>query len=129
MRYIETSVFLHWLSNGKEHGERATEIIEQVETGEKGVTSSLTLIELGAILGKNSRTYNSEDLVKSVLSLNNLTVHAVDEDLLEEAAVTADRYELSLSEAVHYVTASRTRCTRIYSRNESFERTPLRTVF
>lgn len=66
MMYVDVNVFFYWLTDHKEFGNVATRIIRRIETGEKAVTSTLTMWLLHILLKETTENYDPRLLVEKI---------------------------------------------------------------
>ncbi|HID90952.1 TPA: PIN domain-containing protein [Candidatus Bathyarchaeota archaeon] len=128
MRYVDVNVIVYWLGDDPIFGERATEIAERIEGGEKAVTSSLTIWLAHIVLSNLAERYSSKELLERIKGLVFLRVEPLLLSDYERAVELVGEYGLDLEDAVHLAVALRVGAEEIYSADSDFDVTPLRRV-
>lgn len=129
MNYLDINVFVYWLTDHPDFGETATGIIERVEMGEKGVTSSLTPWLINVVLEREVQDYSPKLLMENLLSIRNLRITPLKITDYEKACSCAEQYGLDFEDAIHLSVALEEKAEKIYSNDEDFDDTPLKRVF
>lgn len=126
MKYLDSDVLIYWATDHPKHGEAATKILKHVETGEKAVTSALTLYLFHLTLDRNgAKDYDVLTFLKEIARLRNLRVVPLEPDLLERGARAARTFGVGLETGIHYAVAKEKGCEAVYSTNHEFDKTDL----
>jgi predicted nucleic acid-binding protein len=129
MNYVDVNIFIYWLGDDPNFGETATEIIERIETKEKGITSSLTPWLIHVVLEREAEDYSQKVLIEKLLSIRNLKFVPLTITHYRNAVDFSSQYDLDLEDALHLSVAMEKKAENIYSNDEDFDSTPLKRVF
>jgi len=129
MKYVDVNVFVYWLSDHPLFGERATNIIERIEKGERSTTSALTIWLLHVILEEEAEDYSLGKLLQRIGDLKYLRVEPLTSEDFVIASKNEDNYSMDLEDALHFSVCERLGIREIYSNDDDFDRTPLKRTF
>ena len=129
MDYIDTNTFIYWFTKDKAWGEKAMNIIKNIEAGEKAVTSALTVAQCHWILRKFKKDYRYDVMLSYLTTLRNLAIVPLTQDELVKADEASKRFNIELEDAIHYVTATACGCSTILSNDKDFDNTDLERKF
>ena len=115
------------LVNGLVHLERkknaaSEELLKRVEQGhEHLVTDFLVLTETFHILAKYKGVSTAVEMVRKLLSLENLEIVPLDNITYFEALKRVKKYKLKFNDLIHYTIALLHNATGIYSYDKDFD--------
>ncbi len=124
MMYVDVNVFFYWLTDHKEFGDVATRIIRRIETGEKAVTSTLTMWLLHILLKETTENYDPRLLVEKIRRIPFLKIVPLKLVHFEKALNLSQKYGIDFEDAIHLAVAIENGCEGIYSNDKDFDRTP-----
>ena len=132
MRFLDSSVFLHAYLRKKgvmtpeerEIKRRAGEILSEIEAGEEVSTTVIHISEITNIIEARLGLEASLRLLARILSLKNIKVFGVDEDDYKKAIVIADRFYISLNDAIAYIKMQENNINEIYTFDKHFRNIP-----
>ncbi len=132
MRFLDSSVFLHAYLRKKgavtpkerEIKRRAKEILSEIEAGEQVLTTVIHISEITNIIEARLGLEASLRLLARILSLKNIKVFEVDEDDYKKAIVIADRFYISLNDAIAYIKMRENNINEIYTFDKHFRNIP-----
>ena len=128
--YVDTNVFVYWLTSHPVHGKVAEKLIQNIEAGDAAITSALTLVQVDwamrALLqaGMISK-YDPRKMVESVTGIQNLRIIELKEETCRRALGHAKKYELDLEDSIHLETALEHKCSEMLSADVDFDKGPL----
>lgn len=128
MQYIDTDVFLYWATDHPKHGQRATEILRNVELNEKAVTSAFALFLFDKVM-EGTEGYSLRNFLDQVGKIRNLKVVPLEADHLREAGQARKKFRVPMEVAVAYAVAQSRGIQAVYSANTEFDKTDLRRQF
>jgi len=127
MRFVDSNVFVYHLAADPTHGEKAKNLIEKIEAGEKSVTSTLVIAQVCSYL-KWERRQNVIPLflsfLKKLTTLQKIETHTLD---FEEARSIQLQFNLPWSMWDDMVIAAqmkRLNLKEIYSNDNDFDKIP-----
>ncbi len=128
--YVDTNVFVYWLTSHPAHGEKAGKFIKDIEAGGSAVTSSLSIIQIDwamkALLQAGIvHEYDQHKMVESLLGLQNLRLVDLRGGIYKGALKHVKKYGLDLEDAIHLETALQRGCSEILSADADFDKGPL----
>ena len=128
--YVDTNVFVYWLTSHPIHGGAAEKIIKTIEAGETAITSALSLVQIdwamrALLQAKMIRKYDLHKMVESVAGVQNLRIVELSNAICGKALKHVKKYGLDLEDAIHLETALRRKCSEILSADADFDRAPL----
>lgn len=135
-KYVDVNVFIYWLANHPEYGEKAREWIRRIKDSRRGayITSALTIYELIVILaglaGKNMRDRKLvKTIVESTTMLPGLEIVVLRQEDHIKALELLEKYNIDYEDAIHLATALRSKATIILSNDKDFDKAPLKRIF
>ena len=131
-RFLDSSVFLHaYLKPRRPLTERemavkaaAQEVLRRVEEGEPVFTTVVHLSEVANVVESRVGLQASLGLVARLLSLESVEVLPVSRDDYEEALSVAQRFSVSLNDAVAYVKMLEIGASEVYTFDRHFTNLP-----
>jgi predicted nucleic acid-binding protein len=127
MRFIDSNVFIYHLAADPTYGQKAKDLMEKIESGEKSVTSTLVIAQVCSYL-KWKRRQNVIPLflsfLKALTSLQKTETHMLD---FEEAKAIQSQFNLPWSMWDDMVIAAqmkRLNINEIYSNDGDFDKIP-----
>jgi len=131
-RFLDLSVFLHaYLKprrplTGREVAVKAAaqEVLRRVEEGEPVFTTVVHLSEVANVVESRVGLQASLGLVARLLSLESVEVLPVSRDDYEEALSVAQRFSVSLNDAVAYVKMLEIGASEVYTFDRHFTNLP-----
>ena len=131
-RFLDSSVFLHaYLKPRRPLTERETavkaaaqEVLRRVEEGEPVFTTVVHLSEVANVVESRVGLQVSLGLVAHLLSLENVEVLPVSRDDYEEALSIAQKFSVSLNDAVAYVKMLEIGASEVYTFDRHFAGLP-----
>ena len=131
-RFLDSSVFLHaYLKPRRPLTERemavkaaAQEVLRRVEEGEPVFTTVVHLSEVANVVESRVGLQASLGLVARLLSLESVEVLPVSRDDYEEALSVAQRFSVSLNDAVAYVKMLEMGASEVYTFDRHFTNLP-----
>ncbi len=132
MRFLDSSVFLHaYLKPRRELTLREKSIkdaskgiLTRVDEGEKVLTTVVHLSEVLNIVESRIGLRQSISLLARVLSLQNILIVSVDIDDYKKALVLADKYNISVNDALAYIKMKENHIEEIYTFDKHFKNLP-----
>jgi len=133
VKFLDSSVFLHaYLKPKRELSprelavkERARKIIERVEEGlEKVVTTVVHVAEVANIIEARHGLKKSLALVGALLTQPNIRVLDVGSEDYGVAAALAERYHVSINDALAYLQMLNLQIREVYSFDKHFDNLP-----
>ena len=75
--YLDANFFIFAYNDGGKKGKKAREILEEITTTKRAITSALALDEVMWVLKRNNQSSEMQELVQQIYSINNLEVKEV----------------------------------------------------
>jgi len=129
MRYVDVNVLFYWLVDHEEFGEVATKIVRRIESGERAITSVLTVWLLHILLEETTENYNPEILIKKLEEIKFLRIVPLEFRHFKKALENMSKYSLDLEDAIHLTIALEYGCDAIYSNDSDFDNAPVKRIF
>ena len=129
MRYIDVNVLFYWLTDHEEFGETATKIIERIESGERAITSTLTIWLLHILLEETTENYDPNTLIKKIEEIKFLKIVPLTSRHFKKALEHISKYSLDLEDAIHLTIALEYGCNLVYSNDTDFDNAPIKRIF
>jgi predicted nucleic acid-binding protein len=128
--YVDTNVFVYWLTSHPVHGEAAEKLIKIIEAGETAITSALTLVQVdwamrALLQAKLIQKYDLHKMVESVGGIQNLRIVELRDETCKRALRHTKKYGLDLEDSIHLETALKRKCSEIFSADVDFDKGPL----
>jgi predicted nucleic acid-binding protein len=127
MRFVDSNVFVYHLAADPNYGQKAKDIIEKIEAGEKSATSTLVIAQVCSYL-KWKKKENAIPVflsfIKGLTSLQKVETHMLD---FEEARSIQLQFNLSWAMWDDMVIAAqmkRLNLNEIYSNDGDFDKIP-----
>jgi len=127
MRFVDSNVFVYHLAADPSYGQKARDIIEKIEAGEKSATSTLVIAQVCSYL-KWKRKENAIPVflsfIKGLTALQKVETHMLD---FEEARSIQSQFNLSWAMWDDIVIAAqmkRLNLNEIYSNDGDFDKIP-----
>ena len=133
--YLDVNVFVYWLTDSNEFGEKAYHWIKLIsEEPHEYITSSLTIYETAIIIaGQIGKSLNDKNLINQINTafseLINLEIIPLTAKYLIEAPVLMNEFNLDFEDSIHLNTALDNDATQIVSNDRDFDKTPLTRLF
>ncbi len=132
MRFIDSNIFLHaYLTRRKpltkreiEFKDRAKEIIERVNDGERVTTTTTQVAEILNIIESRLGQDEAVSFLSRVLTMNNIMLVSVSADDYADAVATARDLRLGPNDAVAYNAMVTESIAEIYSMDHHFDDLP-----
>ena len=122
MQYLDAGVFIYAALNQQSIGRRARSLIQRVSDGkEEAASCTLSLDEVIWVVGKHRSREDAISAGRAFLSIPNLKLLPVNQDVLFSAITLMQRYGLDPRDAIHASTALQNRCTTIISADTHFD--------
>jgi len=88
--YVDTNVFVYWLTSHPTHGETAEKLIKAIEAGETAISSALSLVQVdwamrALLQARMIQEYDPHKMVKSVMGIQNLRIVELSGAICEKA--------------------------------------------
>lgn len=117
-RFVDTNVFIYAATVHPRFGETARSILERIEGGEAGVTSTMVLCEVAWVLEAMGRQGEIKPTLEKILSYGALEVAGFDEDDLLVGANNMVIYYIDFNDGVNAAIMGRLGITEAYSNDE-----------
>lgn len=134
-KYLDVNVFVYWITDSNEFGDKATYWIEQIEEhpGEF-ITSTLTIYETAIIIagqiGKTLKDPRFTNQISMAFSnLPNLEIAPLTSQQIIEAPALMQGFNLDFEDAIHLTVALDNDAAQIISNDRDFDRAPLVRIF
>jgi len=134
--YIDSNIFVYWLTGHPSFGETAYEWIKKIESAPRGKysTSSLTVYETTVIIagltGGSLKDKSIVDgVVDSITNLKGLIIESLSLEDLTQASELMKEHDLDYEDSLHLATALRICAKEIVSNDKDFDKTPLKRIF
>ena len=132
MRFLDSSVFLHAYLKPKKKltpveksiKEAAKNILTRVEKGEEVLTTVVHLSEILNIVESRIGLKQSISLLAGILSLQNILTMDVNIDDYKKALLVADKYNVSINDALAYLKMRENNIKEIYTFDKHFKNLP-----
>jgi predicted nucleic acid-binding protein len=120
--FIDTNIFVNAFVNLNAEKNRASRtLMEQLEQGDiKLVTDFLVLTETYYIIEKYKGIDTAVDVVKTLLTLNDLEIVSIDRYTFFEALKRTKKYRLKMNDKIHYTIALLKGVSGFYSYDKDF---------
>jgi len=123
MLYLDSNVFLYAALNNEEIGDRARNLLKQVQSGkEQASSSALTFDEVVWAVKKYRNLENAIIAGEAFLNFPNLKLIPVNEDLLAVALDLIKKYGLDPRDSIHGAAAILNKVEAIVSTDEHFDK-------
>jgi len=123
MLYLDSNVFLYATLNTQEIGNRARNLLKQVQSGkEQASSSALTFDEIMWVVKKYRTLENAIIAGETFLNFPNLKLIPVNEDLLAVALDIIKKYGLDPRDSIHGASAILNKVEAIVSTDEHFDK-------
>jgi predicted nucleic acid-binding protein len=120
--YLDAGVFIFAALNRESIGRRARSLIQRVGEGkEEAATCALSADEVIWVVGRHRSREDALSAGRAFLSVPNLKILPVNQDVVLSALTLMRRYELDPRDAIHASTALLNRCTAIVSADAHFD--------
>jgi predicted nucleic acid-binding protein len=127
--YLDVNIFVYWLTDPPEFGEKALQWIKNVEDSPGNyMTSALTIYEtsviIAGLLGKTLKDLMLVSQVNTVFQELGIKIIPLTHQQLTEAPSLMKKYNLDYEDAIHLNAAMENDATRIISNDKDFDKTP-----
>jgi hypothetical protein len=123
MLYLDSNVFLYAILNDEELGERARNLLRQVQLGKENASSSaLTFDEIVWVVKKYRTLKDAIRAGEAFLNFPNLKLITVNGDLLALALNLIKKHGLRPRDSIHAASAIANKTEVIVSTDEDFDR-------
>jgi len=129
MRFLDSSIFLHaylkprkkLTPREKSIKEASKNILTRVDKGERVLITVVHLSEILNIIESRIGLRQSISLLARILSLQNISITGVDIDDYRKSLVLADKYNISLNDALAYIKMRENHVKEIYTFDKHFK--------
>jgi predicted nucleic acid-binding protein len=136
MRFIDANVFIYAVLKPKvpvpetvlKKKTAAKEIFLRVNGGEEVVTTTVHLSEVANVLEDAAGTGFAVDLLSTILLKASIKVETVTADDYRESVAVAEKYSVSVNDALALVVMDRHGIDEIYTFDRHFDRVPVTVV-
>jgi hypothetical protein len=123
MLYLDSNVFLYAILNDEELGERARNLLREVQSGRENASSSaLTFDEIVWVVKKYRTLKDAIRAGEAFLNFPNLKLVTVNGDLLALALNLIKKYGLRPRDSIHAASAIANKTEVIVSTDEDFDK-------
>jgi len=132
MRFLDSSIFLHAYLKPKKKltpaeksiKKAAKNILTKIEKGEEVFTTVVHLSEILNIVESRIGLKQSISLLARILSLQNISITNVNIDDYKKALLLADKYNISINDALAYIKMKENNIKEIYTFDKHFKNLP-----
>jgi predicted nucleic acid-binding protein len=124
MNYIDSNIFILALLNTDEEGGKARKIISRISSGEKAVTSYLTLDEVMWKVKKFRSQKDAVNAAETMISTPNLLFITVDDEVMSKAISAMKEINLDPRDAIHLGSMRKAGVMQIVSLDSHFDHIP-----
>lgn len=132
MKFLDSSIFLHaYLRPRRRLRENelrvkklSKEIIENVDNGEEVLTTVVHISEIVNIVESKIGLMESISLLARLLTLKNILIVDVTRQDYQKALVIANKYKVSVNDALAYIKMMETGINEIYTFDKHFKSLP-----
>ena len=122
MRFLDTNVLAYAF-----YPNEYTEVCQR-ELLDGGITDTFCLAEVFHIVLNNTRSKEkAQTAIKTILKLN-IEIIDIDTNIIFEAIKKINKYDLSIYDMIHYISALSNNCSSIMSFDKDFDRTEIKRV-
>lgn len=122
-KFVDTNIFLYAIQAHPEFGEKSRKILEQIDKGEKAVTSMMNIAEVCWWLEKHGRGDKIEEEIRLINSILNLEIIPLTIDDFILAAKFVKEYSIDFNDCICLAVMRRMNISTIYSNDRDFDKT------
>ena len=122
MIYLDTNFFLFANFDKTTRGENAWRLQQKIISGEKAMTSALTLDEVMWVIIKNKRKAALRETVEDIYAMPNLAIREISASAPLDALALMEQFDLKPRDAFHVAVMKTTGTNDIVSDDPDFDR-------